>query len=51
MFVTFRPSPAAVRVLDSVHLLELALLAVQEVRGRIQQDTEGSRLAASTGHG
>lgn len=35
--------PAAVRVLDPFHLVKLALLAVDQVRRRIQQDTTGHR--------
>ena len=35
--------PAAVRVLDPFHLVKLALLAVDQVRRRVQQDTTGHR--------
>ena len=35
--------PAAVRVLDPFHLVKLALLGVDRVRRRVQQDTLGHR--------
>ena len=35
--------PAAVRVLDPFHLVKLALLAVDRIRRRVQQDTLGHR--------